>query len=82
MALTAPQKEAVQFWADIAWNGVRIICGILITAALITFLNGLEARGEKALKEHETVLQRQLEELKDLERSRQEHSAIWQRLAR
>jgi uncharacterized protein YsxB (DUF464 family) len=82
MALTAPQKDLIQFWADIAWNGVRIICAALMTAALIAFLNGLEARGEKAMKEHEAVLQRQLDTLKDLERARQEHSAIWQRLAR
>jgi len=75
-------RERLDFYGALSWYIGRLIALSLSVAALVTFLHTLEVRGERAMKEHEAVLQRQLEELKELEHSRKEHSAIWQRLAR
>ena len=74
-------RDSLDFYGALVWYLARPIALIIATAALGPFLHGLETRGEQAMKEHQAVLQRQIEQLKDLEQSRNDHRAIWQRLA-
>ena len=75
-------RSDLDFYGALVWYLARPLALLIATAALVSFLHGLETRGEQAMKEHQAVLQRQLEQLKDLEQSRHDHRAIWQRLTR
>ena len=75
-------RDRLDFLGALTWHISRVVALIIVTASLVSFLHGLEVRGERAMKEHEAVLKQQLEALKELETSRNDHRAIWQRLTR
>ena len=82
MPLTPQQRDDRRFYAELTTTLVRTLLMLGVLIYLIVALVALERRSARESLAHDAMLKQHLDALKELETSRQEHRALWQRLAR
>jgi hypothetical protein len=80
--LTPPRREALRFYTELTATLLRSLVLVAAVIYLVVALTSLETRSARVLADHDAMLKQHLEALKELEQSRQDHRALWQRLGR
>lgn len=82
MPLTPQQRDDRRFYAELTVTIVRALAMLGVLVYLIVAIVSMETRTTRLLQDHDAMFKQHLDALKELETSRHEHRAIWQRLAR
>ena len=82
MPLTPQQRDDRRFYAELTTTLVRTLLMLGVLIYLVVAIVGMERRSARESLAHDAMMKQHLDALKELETSRNEHRALWQRMAR
>ena len=82
MPMTPQQRDDRRFYAELTVTMLRALAMLSVLVYLVVAIASMERRSARESLTHDAMMKQHLDALKELETSRHEHRALWQRMAR